>query len=65
MRRILTGVSRGGYSNTVLAARRALEAGLERVLMVDLDNPQGNGTQEAFCDDDRMLSISIHRFNIT
>ena len=56
------GVIRCGYNNIVLAAKRALEEGLERVLIVDFDVHHGNGTQEAFYEDDRVLFISIHRF---
>ena len=55
-------VIRCGYNNIVLAAKRALEEGLERVLIVDFDVHHGNGTQEAFYEDDRVLFISIHRF---
>ena len=55
-------VIRCGYNNIVLAAKRALDGGLERVLIVDFDVHHGNGTQEAFYDDDRVLFISIHRF---
>ena len=55
-------VTRCGYNNIVLAAKRALEEGLERVLIVDFDVHHGNGTQEAFYEDDRVLFISIHRF---
>ena len=42
----MTAVIRCGYNNIVLAAKRALEGGLERVLIVDFDVHHGNGTQE-------------------
>ncbi len=43
------------------AAADALAAGLERVLILDFDAHHGNGTQEAFWADRRVLYVSIHQ----
>jgi acetoin utilization deacetylase AcuC-like enzyme len=51
----------GGYcyfNNTAIAAKRLRERGLVAVL--DIDYHHGNGTQDIFYDDDRVLTISIH-----
>ena len=48
--------------NIAIAACRALNAhGLERVLIVDYDVHHGNGTQDMFYDDARVLFISTHQ----
>jgi acetoin utilization deacetylase AcuC-like enzyme len=50
------------FNNVALAARYALSRhGLERVAIVDWDVHHGNGTQAAFWEDDRVLTISIHQ----
>ncbi len=44
------------FNNIAVAARHALEAhGLKRVAVVDFDVHHGNGTEEAFTDDERVL----------
>jgi acetoin utilization deacetylase AcuC-like enzyme len=50
------------FNNVALAARRALDRGLARVLVVDWDVHHGNGTQDVFYDDGRVMFFSIHRF---
>ena len=51
------------YNNAALAAAAALGAGgLDRVLLVDWDVHHGNGTQNLFEDDPRLLYISTHRY---
>ncbi len=51
------------FNNVALAALYALqEGGLERVLVVDWDVHHGNGTQEAFYSDGRVLYFSTHQF---
>lgn len=48
-------------ANTALAAFHALNVhGLERVAVVDWDVHHGNGTEQAFYDDPRVLTISVH-----
>jgi acetoin utilization protein AcuC len=37
-----------------------LDGGLRRVLYVDIDAHHGDGVQDAFADDDRVLTISVH-----
>jgi acetoin utilization deacetylase AcuC-like enzyme len=51
------------FNNIALAARRALEEhGLSRVLIVDWDVHHGNGTQDVFYEESRVLFYSIHRY---
>jgi acetoin utilization deacetylase AcuC-like enzyme len=48
------------FNNVAIAARHALEAhGLERVAIVDFDVHHGNGTEEAFMDEPRVLMVSF------
>jgi acetoin utilization deacetylase AcuC-like enzyme len=49
-------------NNVALAARAALDSGLSRVAIVDWDVHHGNGTQDAFYDDPRVLFVSLHQF---
>jgi acetoin utilization deacetylase AcuC-like enzyme len=50
------------FNNVALAARAALESGLSRVAIVDWDVHHGNGTQDMFYDDPRVLFVSLHQF---
>ncbi|WHT18811.1 histone deacetylase [Crossiella sp. CA-258035] len=47
-------------NNVAVAAAHALHAGVERVAILDWDVHHGNGTQEIFYDDPRVLTISVH-----
>ncbi len=48
------------FGNVAIAARHALEAhGLQRVAIVDFDVHHGNGTEETFMDDPRVLMVSF------
>ena len=48
------------FANVAVAARHALEAhGLERVAIIDFDVHHGNGTEDVFRDDPRVLMASI------
>ncbi|GHO86188.1 histone deacetylase family protein [Dictyobacter formicarum] len=50
------------FNNVAIAARYALDHyGLERVMIIDYDVHHGNGTQETFYDDPRVLYFSIHQ----
>jgi acetoin utilization deacetylase AcuC-like enzyme len=50
------------FNNVALAAAHALERhGLERVMVVDWDVHHGNGTQEIFWNDERVLFVSLHQ----
>ncbi|MDH5211301.1 MAG: histone deacetylase family protein, partial [Betaproteobacteria bacterium] len=48
------------FNNVAIAARHALEAhGLERVAIIDFDVHHGNGTEDIFANDARVLMASI------
>ena len=48
------------FNNVAIAARHAIEVhGLQRVAVVDFDVHHGNGTEEAFCDDPRVMMLSF------
>jgi acetoin utilization deacetylase AcuC-like enzyme len=48
-------------NNIAIAAAHALERGCERVLILDWDVHHGNGTEEAFYQDPRVLFLSTHQ----
>jgi acetoin utilization deacetylase AcuC-like enzyme len=51
------------FNHVAIAAEHArTKHGLERVAIVDYDVHHGNGTQDAFYDDPRVLYISTHEF---
>jgi acetoin utilization protein AcuC len=47
-------------NDPVLGILRWLDAGLDRVVYLDIDAHHGDGVQDAFAGDDRVLTISIH-----
>jgi acetoin utilization deacetylase AcuC-like enzyme len=50
------------FNNVAVAARYAIDhIGLERVMIIDYDVHHGNGTQEMFYEDPRVLYFSIHQ----
>jgi acetoin utilization deacetylase AcuC-like enzyme len=49
-------------NNVAVGTAHALERGLERVAVVDPDVHHGNGTQQIFWEDPRVLYVSSHRF---
>lgn len=50
------------FNNTAIAAAWALDQGLvDRVAIVDIDVHHGNGTQQAFRRDPRVLYLSVHQ----
>jgi acetoin utilization deacetylase AcuC-like enzyme len=50
------------FNNVAVAARYAIDHyGLERVMIIDYDVHHGNGTQEMFYSDPRVLYFSVHR----
>ncbi|HKQ70656.1 MAG TPA: histone deacetylase [Polyangiaceae bacterium] len=49
-------------NNVAVAAAHAIARGLERVLVVDWDVHHGNGTQEMFYGDPRVLYVSLHQW---
>jgi histone deacetylase 6 len=50
------------FNNIAVAARAVLAAGAARVLIVDWDVHHGNGTQNSFWDDPRVLYFSTHEY---
>jgi len=48
------------FNDPVFAILTFLSKGLERVLYVDLDAHHGDGVQDAFANDPRVLTLSIH-----
>jgi acetoin utilization deacetylase AcuC-like enzyme len=51
------------FNNIALAARHAISRhGIERVAIVDWDVHHGNGTQNSFYEDPRVLFVSIHQY---
>jgi acetoin utilization deacetylase AcuC-like enzyme len=51
------------FNSVAVAAAHALaRRGLERVAIVDIDVHHGNGTQDAFYDDPRVLYVSTHEY---
>lgn len=50
------------YNSIAAAAETALEAGLERVAIIDWDVHHGNGTQDIFYERRDVLFVSIHQY---
>jgi acetoin utilization deacetylase AcuC-like enzyme len=50
------------FNNVAVAAAQALHHGLRRVMIVDFDVHHGNGTQDVFYSDRRVLYVSSHAF---
>ncbi|MCG5241160.1 acetoin utilization protein AcuC [Azospirillum doebereinerae] len=48
------------FNAPVLGILELLDHGVERVLYVDLDAHHGDGVEDAFAEDDRVLTISVH-----
>jgi acetoin utilization deacetylase AcuC-like enzyme len=50
------------FNNVAVGAAHALERGLSRVAILDFDVHHGNGTQDVFWTDPRVLYVSSHQF---
>jgi acetoin utilization protein AcuC len=48
------------YNDPAVAIKRVLELGAERVAYVDIDVHHGDGVQEVFINDPRVLTVSLH-----
>ncbi len=48
------------FNDPVLAILSLLDSGVGRVLYLDIDAHHGDGVQDAFHDDDRVLTVSVH-----
>lgn len=53
----------GVYNSVAIAAAAAIRHGMKRVMIVDWDVHHGNGTQSIFEEDDRVLFVSLHRYD--
>lgn len=52
------------FNNIAIAAQKAISMGIKRILILDWDVHHGNGTQEIFYEDDRVLFIDLHQENL-
>jgi len=52
------------FNNIAIAARDAIEHGMERVMVIDYDAHHGNGTQAAFFNDEHLAFLSAHQWGI-
>ncbi len=50
------------FNNVAVAARYAQKIGYKKVFIIDFDVHHGNGTQNAFYEDPRVLYFSTHRY---
>lgn len=50
------------YNSVALGTQLALDAGLERVAILDFDVHHGNGTQDVFYRDPSVLFVSLHQY---
>lgn len=53
------------YNDAALAIRRLLDSGVGKVAYIDIDAHHGDGTQNIFWDDPRVLTISLHESGLT
>lgn len=53
------------FNNAALVVARLLELGVKRVAVLDFDSHHGNGTQEIFYSDPRVLHVDLHEDPIT
>eukprot|EP00941_MAST-03F_sp_MAST-3F-sp1_P006013 g6013.t1 len=51
------------FNNVAVAAHAALRQGVQKILILDWDVHHGNGLQNIFYNDDRVLYVSLHRIN--
>lgn len=51
------------FNNVAVAAQNMLDKGVKRIVILDLDVHHGDGTQSIFIKEDRVLYISIHRYD--
>jgi len=49
------------YNDVVICAKKLLQKGLKRILILDTDAHAGNGTCQAFYEDNRVLFIDLHQ----
>ena len=49
------------FNNIAVAAKRALQLGIKRILILDWDVHHGNGTQDIFYEEDRVFFVDFHQ----
>ena len=49
------------FNNVAICAQYAIEKGLKKIAIIDIDVHHGNGTQEIFYDTSKVLYISFHQ----
>jgi len=50
------------FNNVAIGARLAQKAGFQKVFIIDFDVHHGNGTEEAFYEDDTVFYFSTHQY---
>ncbi|WP_133830611.1 acetoin utilization protein AcuC [Arthrobacter sp. AG258] len=53
------------YNDAALAVQRLLDGGVGKVAYIDVDAHHGDGTQNIFWDDPRVLTLSLHETGLT
>ena len=53
------------YNDAAAAVARLLAKGVQRVVYIDVDAHHGDGTQNIFWDDPRVMTISLHESGLT
>jgi len=53
------------FNDVAVTARHLLDSGLDRVMVIDTDAHQGNGTMDIFYQDPRVLFVSLHQDPMT
>ncbi|MDD3642172.1 MAG: histone deacetylase family protein [Candidatus Krumholzibacteria bacterium] len=53
------------FNDVAVAALHLLQSGIERVMVIDTDAHQGNGTMDIFYEDPRVLFVSLHQDPMT
>ncbi|SDF76947.1 acetoin utilization protein AcuC [Limimonas halophila] len=48
------------FNDPVLALQALLDGGLTQIVYLDIDAHHGDGVQDAFAEDDRVLTVSVH-----
>ena len=53
------------YNDAAIAVQKLLDGGVRKVAYVDVDAHHGDGTQNIFWDDPRVLTVSLHETGLT
>lgn len=53
------------YNDAAVAVQRLLDGGLSRVVYLDVDAHHGDGTQDIFYDDPRVMTVSLHQTGVS